>query len=30
MSEDLSNLITELREQVSYLQELGVTGLDAE
>lgn len=28
MSEDLSKLISELREQVLYLQELGVTGLD--
>jgi uracil-DNA glycosylase family 4 len=30
VNEDLSNLISELREQVLYLQELGVTSLDAE
>ncbi len=30
MSEDLSNLISELREQVLYLQELGVENLDSE
>ncbi|HRH41314.1 MAG TPA: uracil-DNA glycosylase [Pyrinomonadaceae bacterium] len=30
MNEDLSNLISELREQVLYLQELGVDSLNAE